>query len=61
MIDDKESDEKDQISKKLWWKNNWRYINHDTEKFEFKETKYISWGKIGQINSKDMSDNKESY
>ena len=38
---------------------NWRYRNHETAKFEFKEKKDPG-EKYDKINSKDMSDNKES-
>ena len=37
MSDDKESDERDQISRKWWRKRDWRYIILETEKIEFAE------------------------
>ena len=43
MIEDKEYDERNQISKKGWRKNNWRYRNHETAKIEFAEKYRLSW------------------
>ena len=59
LIDNKEFDERDQISKNDEEKH-WSFRNHETVKFEFTE-KYIYLGKESdEINPKDMSDNKES-
>ena len=41
-------------------KNNLRYRNHETAKFEFKEIYIYLEEKSDKINSKDMSDNMDS-